>query len=364
VPAAGACAGLAMLAKGPLGVLLPALVTVVFVAVARDRDTWRRLAPGAIPAAVAAAVVAGPWYVAILRAQGRAFVDVFLLDHNLARFTSTIHHHPGPFLYYLPILVVGLFMWSGLLVPALGTVSRRRARDLFVLAWAGAPLVFFSLAGSKLPGYILPCVPPLAILAGRAADGLVRGEGGAGLRRAAGLVTVVLAAVAAALPIVAARFGEPAWSLLVPPAGWALLTALFASSRLWRDPGGALAILRVGAAGFLLLLTSAAPPILAHRESGRDLFRAARGREVLAWNAWRTAWMAGYFYNDGRVREVSGLDEIAAAAARGGALVVCGPAELRALQSLPGFDTLVIARGPRGQVLARVQPRLVLRPSS
>ncbi|PYQ55913.1 MAG: hypothetical protein DMF78_00515 [Acidobacteria bacterium] len=354
--AAGACAGLGMLAKGPLGVLLPALVAVAFLALVRG-EIWRRIVAGVVPAALAAALVAGPWYAAILHVQGRAFVDVFLLDHNVARFTSTIHHHPGPLLYYVPMLVGGLFVWSGLLVPALAAVSRRDARDLFLLAWAGAPLVFFSVAASKLPGYILPCVPPLAILVGRAADGLVRGEGGAGLRRAAGLLTVALAAVVAAVPIVAERMGEPAWSLLVPPAAWALLAALAASSRLGHDAGGALRILRVGAAGFLLLLTTAVPPILARRESGRDLFRAARGREVLVWNAWRTAWMAGYFYNDGRVREVSGLDEIAAAAARGPVLVLCGPGELRALQTLPGFDTRAITRGARDQVLVEVRPR-------
>ena len=78
---------------------------------------------------------------------------------------------------------------------------------------------------------------------------------------------------------------------------------------------------------------------------------------MLAWNAWRTAWMAGYFYNDGRVREVSGIDEIATAAARAPALVLCGPGELRALAALPGYEARVLATGPRGQVLARVQPR-------
>src|SRR5713101_4999171 len=154
--AAGIAAGLGMLAKGPLGALLPALVAVVFLALVRG-DAWRRLAPGLVPAAVAAAVVAGPWYAAILHVQGRAFVDVFLLDHNLARFTSTIHHHPGPLWYYVPFLVGGLFVWSGLILPALAAVTRRDPRDLFALVWLAAPLVFFSAAASKLPGYILPC---------------------------------------------------------------------------------------------------------------------------------------------------------------------------------------------------------------
>jgi hypothetical protein len=137
---------------------------------------------------------------------------------------------------------------------------------------------------------------------------------------------------------------------------WALLTALFVSSRLGRDPVGALRVLRVGAAGFLMLVASAAPPLLARRESGRELFRHTGGREVLAWNAWRTAWMAGYFYNDGAVREVSSLKEIVATAAREPALVLCGPAEVHQLKGLPGFTAGVVAVGPRGQTLVRLRP--------
>ena len=115
--AAAAAAGLATLAKGPLGLLLPGLVVAGYLLSTRE---WRRLreilAPGAL---VAFAIVALPWYVAILRDQGRHFLDVFILNHNLQRFTSTIHNHPGPFWYYLPVLLLGLFPWSGLLVPAL-----------------------------------------------------------------------------------------------------------------------------------------------------------------------------------------------------------------------------------------------------
>ena len=363
--AAGACAGAGMLAKGPLGALLPALVAGALVALTPERRTvWRRLAGGLIPAVVATMVVAGPWYAAILRTQGREFVDVFLVNHNLARFASTIHHHPGPVFYYVPLLVGGLFPWSGLLVPGLARLRARDPRDALLLAWLLAPLVFFSLAASKLPGYILPCIPPLAIAAGRAADELVRGEARRWAARATGLVTVTLAALVAAAPILGREMHEPLWPLLVPPAAWSLLAALAVSARLARDGAGALRILRVGAAGLLLLLTSAAPPLVAERESGRDLFRAARGREVLAWNAWRTAWMAGYFYNDGRVREVSSLEEVTSAARAGGALVLCGPGERRVLGSLSGFGVRVVAEGPRGQVLLRLAPGPRPRPSS
>lgn len=355
VTAAGACAGLALLAKGPLGVLLPGLVSVAFLAASRDRaPSWRRVAGGLPLAVLAMVVVAGPWYAAMLEVEGRTFVDVFLLNHNVARFTSTVHNHPGSLFYYLPVLLGGLFVWSGLAIPGLAALRPRRPADLFILCWLGAPLVFFSAAGSKLPGYILPCLPPLAIAAGRAADEMVRAGRARWTARATGLVTVVLAALVAAAPLVVRNMGEPLWMLLVPPALWALVTALAVSRLLAADAAASLAILRVGAAGFLLLVAGAAPPLLARRESGRDLFRPTGGQEVLAWHAWRTAWMAGYFYNDGRVREVSSLEEVTAAAAKGPALVLCGPAELRLLRRLHGYAASVIAEGPRGQALVRV----------
>jgi 4-amino-4-deoxy-L-arabinose transferase-like glycosyltransferase len=355
VIAAGACAGLALLAKGPLGALLPALVALAYLAAARDRpEAWRRIASRVPLAIVAMIAVAGPWYGAILAARGREFVDVFLLNHNVERFTSTVHNHPGPFFYYVPVLLAGLFMWSGLAVPGLAALRPRVPADLFVLCWLAAPLVFFSAAGSKLPGYILPCIPPLAIAAGRAADRLVHAARPGGSARATGLVTVALGAVVAATPIVLREMREPLWTLVIPPAMWALVASLAASRRLSVDPAGGLRILRVGAAGLLLLLTRAAPPLLAGRESGRELFRDTGGQEVLAWHAWRTAWMAGYFYNDGKVREVASLEEITAAAREGPALVLCGPAELRVLRGLPGFAASVIAKGPREQTLVRL----------
>jgi 4-amino-4-deoxy-L-arabinose transferase-like glycosyltransferase len=357
--AAAIFAGLATLAKGPLGLLLPLLVVLAYVAVTRE---WKHLREIVSPwPLIAFVAVAAPWYVAIWRDQGRAFVDVFLLDHNLQRFTSTIHRHPGPFYYYLPILLLGLVPWAGLVLPALGSLRPRRDRgDLFVLLWLCLPLVFFSAAGSKLPGYILPCVPPLAILIGRAADRTVgqslEAAPGTG-PRAAAVLTLALGVAAALAPVVLMARGEPYARLAMPFGVFALLTALGFGRRIGSDPAGALRILRIGAAGGLVLLSLAAPPILARRESGRDLFLPARGREVLVWGAWRTAWMAGYFYNDGRVRPVESLAEITQAADAGPALVLCGPAECGRLERLLAYRATVLAEGPRRNQLLRVERR-------
>ena len=359
IVAAAAVAGLATLAKGPLGLLLPALVLGGYLVATRE---WRSVRELLSPLAVAAfVIVAAPWYVAILLDQGRHFLDVFILNHNVERFTSTIHRHPGPFWYYLPVLLAGLFPWSGLSVPALVRVEPRASRrDLFVLLWLALPLAFFSLAGSKLPGYILPCVPPLAILVGRAADRLIT-EGPTPERqlsgRVAALVGLVLGALIAASPAALVRVHEPMWRSAIPLGVWAVVVAFLFSRRVGADPAGALRLLRIGGAGLLLLLAFAAPPILARRESGARLFAPAMGRPVLAWGAWRTAWMAGYFYNDGKVREVQLATEITAEVDRGPALVLAGPSERRRLEAMGSLEVRTLAVGPRENALLRVERR-------
>ena len=356
--AAAAFAGLATLAKGPLGLLLPVLVLGGLVLATRQ---WRLAREAVSPLAIGAfLVVSAPWYVAILLAQGRRFLDVFLVEHNLQRFTSTIHHHPGPLWYYAPVLLVGLFPWSGLVVPGLVQIRPRASRaDLFLLLWLGLPLVFFSAAGSKLPGYILPCVAPLAILMGRTARRLVTDDPPdrylAG--RVTALVGLVLGALAATAPAFLFRMQEPLWRSAVPFSLWALAVMFLFSRRVGADPGGALRLLRIGAAGLLLLLTLAAPPILARHESGRALFIPTMGREVLAWGAWRTAWMAGYFYNDGKVREVSDSEEVFEALERGPVLVLAGPTERRRLEAMGSVQTQVLAQGPRRNTLLRIARR-------
>jgi hypothetical protein len=174
--------------------------------------------------------------------------------------------------------------------------------------------------------------------------------------RAVAVLGLVVASVLAAAPAFLVRTGEPDWSRLLPVALWAIIVAFVFSRRVAPDPG-AFRALSVGGAGLRLLLTTAAPPILARRESGRALFAPAMGREVLAWGAWRTAWMAGYFYNDGKVREVTGIDEVMRSLTDGPVLVLCGPAERRRLEAIPTLETHLLARGPRDNALLRLDPR-------
>ena len=264
IPAAYAAFALATLAKGPLGVALPVLVLGADALLSRDRRALRELV--SLPGLALFALVAGAWYVPILLDQGRHFVDVFVLNHNLQRFTSTIHRHPGPVVYYLPVLALGMFPWTGLLPAAAACASPRRDPvDRFVVLWLLLPLAFFSLAGSKLPGYCLPCLPPLALLMGRAAARLTLDArslpGWAGARVLA-LVGLLLGALLAAAPAALGRQGVP-WTAALPPGLWALVTAFLVSRAAERSAAEALRTLRVAAAGFLALVALAAPPVLA-----------------------------------------------------------------------------------------------------
>ena len=354
VPAAWALMGLALLAKGPIGILIPAAIAVTASLFLRRFQLSKIVSPLGVILVIA---VAGPWFAAIYADQGFHFIEVFILNHNLERFTSTIHNHPGPFYYYLPVLLLGIFPWTGLVPGAMvATFRAERKAALCLLAWIAVPLLLFSLAGSKLPGYILPCLPPLAIGLALSERVLFDAEEPKGARTA-GLIGLIVSAVAVALVIRATREGEPWARSALAPAVWLLATTFVASRAFERTRSEGLRILSIGASGFLLLLTLVAPPVLEAMQSGRRLFLPAQGREVLVVGAWRTAWMSGYFYNNGRVREMTSLPQALDLVGDHPRLMLFGPSEWREIKALDRYTTLELAHGTRGNVLARVSTR-------
>jgi 4-amino-4-deoxy-L-arabinose transferase-like glycosyltransferase len=158
--------GLGVLAKGPVAVLLPVLALLAYLVSRRRLSDWKSWHP---EDAWIILLVSAPWYVAVTWANGYEFVRVFFIDQNLQRFTSTIHGHERPFYFYIPALMMLTFPWTFVVLPAL----RRRLPDKerILLWWVVAPVLFFSLSGSKLPGYILPSVPPFVMLIARAISG-------------------------------------------------------------------------------------------------------------------------------------------------------------------------------------------------
>jgi 4-amino-4-deoxy-L-arabinose transferase-like glycosyltransferase len=166
---------LAVLVKGPVGLLIPGLALGGSLLLLREiRSGVPRLVPWEGPALFVA--IATPWYALVLAANGWAFVEGFLIKHNLSRFSGVISSHGGPLWFYVPVLLVGFFPWCGSLPSALwraARVARRRravspAERLTVtcLCWFVGVFVFFSLAGTKLPSYLFPAFPALALLVG------------------------------------------------------------------------------------------------------------------------------------------------------------------------------------------------------
>lgn len=158
----------ATLTKGPVGALLPAGAVLLYVLWTRDARLLRRLhfvAGLAIYLALAA-----PWFV-VVAVRNPGFVDFFFVHEHLQRFLTDEARRPGPLWYFAPILLAGALPWTSML-PALTRYGLRRdpARTFqsqrFALAYAGFVLIFFSASRSKLPSYILPMFPALALLAG------------------------------------------------------------------------------------------------------------------------------------------------------------------------------------------------------
>jgi 4-amino-4-deoxy-L-arabinose transferase-like glycosyltransferase len=195
--------GFAVLAKGPVGVLLPSMIIGHQLLVRREMEepsgsfpddnrgrmiwwaksmirtllpqriavaAWKMRVPlgGAIVAAIAL-----PWYVAVGLATDGAWLQGFLGGHNVGRFMQPMENHRGPFFYYPLVILLGTFPWS-VFVPLAFWQMRCRLRNgsewnasyVFLACWAGVWIGFFSCAQTKLPNYVLPAYPAVALFLG------------------------------------------------------------------------------------------------------------------------------------------------------------------------------------------------------
>jgi 4-amino-4-deoxy-L-arabinose transferase-like glycosyltransferase len=152
--AAGILLGLAILAKGLVPIVL--LAPLLWIAGRR----W----PNLLILAGAAVAVALPWYLLCYLRNGDVFIDEFIWKHHFARFTTTELQHVQSWWFYIPVLIGLMFPWSPMLV--LAPHRPRDSRRTLLLAVVVFGFVFFSAATNKLPGYLLPLLPPLAAVLG------------------------------------------------------------------------------------------------------------------------------------------------------------------------------------------------------
>jgi len=184
---------------------MPVLVVYPFLATSGRLE--RVTSAGLVPGLILFAAVSLPWYWLIYVREGFHFILVFFINHHLARYLTDIHHHTGPLYYYLLVILLGMLPWSPFLFFIRGLREAWRTRRerpasaglVFFACWVVFPLLFFSLSSSKLPGYILPIFPALAVLAGW---GLERYCDRADATRAFKIALVILnVIVAVALPV-------------------------------------------------------------------------------------------------------------------------------------------------------------------
>ena len=197
---AWAAVGVAVLTKGLIGIVLPGLVLVVYTLAARDWTLWRRL--HMFSGALLMLAITLPWFV-LVSIRNPEFPQFFFVHEHWQRYTSTVHRREAPWWYFIAVLGAGFLPWLGLMWR-MGKSARDdapsaafRAR-LFLALWAAAIFVFFSLSSSKLPGYILPIFPALAVLAGLVLDRL----DAPAWRRQILLMSVLLALLFLATPLV------------------------------------------------------------------------------------------------------------------------------------------------------------------
>jgi 4-amino-4-deoxy-L-arabinose transferase-like glycosyltransferase len=176
--------GLATLAKGPVAIFLSASIIILFVGLRREWQVLRRMIW--LPGIALFLAIVLPWFVAV-QLRNPDFYRFFLFEQNLQRFASDRYQHHQNYAYYLIVLLLALMPWTVLALRALWDsidiawaewrVRHKPARYLghtragdafpeFLVLWAIFPVIFFSFSGSKLPGYILPAIPPITILTG------------------------------------------------------------------------------------------------------------------------------------------------------------------------------------------------------
>ena len=217
---AWAAAAGAVLSKGLVGIVIPGLALAVYLAIERDLSALKRL--HWIPGIALFAAIVLPWFV-LVQDRNPEFFRFFFVYEHFERYLLPDHHRPGPWWYFVPVLLVGLLPWTPAVPAALvkgwkAPASDGFRLDRFLVIWAAVVVVFFSVSHSKLPGYILPAVPAILLVFARQYPVLSER-----LRLSPLVVCIaggaVLALLAAALPALSGRLSlktfEPGYSLWI-----------------------------------------------------------------------------------------------------------------------------------------------------
>jgi 4-amino-4-deoxy-L-arabinose transferase-like glycosyltransferase len=272
LPVAAALLGLAVLAKGPVALVLAAPLCLRFRNV-RDLARLRVAAPFL--------AVALPWYLLCYLRNGKVFLHDFFLVHNFERFTSNALMHAQPWWFYLPVLAGLLLPWFPLVLLLGRRAAYRDPRRLYLLAWVVFGMVFFTAATNKLPGYLLPLLPAAAALMGLALGDAQPEAAHAGPWLACCALLLVAFPMAARMLPAALAAGLSKAPLPAFQATWLLAVGVAAAAWLLESRGRRLAavlLIAAGAAAGAVYLKRVAAPELDRTVSARTFWREISGR--------------------------------------------------------------------------------------
>lgn len=256
---AWAAAAFAVLSKGLIALVIPGATLMLYLLFTRDFTSLRRL--HTLPGILLFAVLAVPWHV-LAQLRTPEFANFYFLHEHFQRFLTTTHSRVQPWWYYLPLLLAAAMPWSLIALHAVADSWKQPGQTgrvlRFLTIWCGFTLLFFSASGSKLPSYILPILPALALIVGEFLSRI-------SLRvlRLHLMAVALIAAVVLILTLVLSQHADTPDSLamlqryqrwLVASAAVWLSASLLALHLLSRQYGGrAILALACGAAGFSLL---------------------------------------------------------------------------------------------------------------
>ena len=165
---------LATLSKGVIGAAIPAMVFVIYSISARDWKIWTRL--HLFTGTILFLAITAPWFVLVAQ-RNPEFLEFFFIHEHLQRFTQDAHSRTGPIYYFVPLLLIGLLPWVAQLPGSITQAWQERSKTFscgwLLSCWFLVIFAFFSVSQSKLPGYIIPVFPALALLIGNRLDHLL-----------------------------------------------------------------------------------------------------------------------------------------------------------------------------------------------
>ncbi|ANI99009.1 glycosyl transferase [Polynucleobacter wuianus] len=165
---------LATLSKGLIGAAIPAMVFIAYSISVWDWKIWTRLR--LFSGTIIYLLITSPWFVMVAQ-RNPEFLEFFFIHEHFQRFTQDAHSRTGPISYFVPLLLIGALPWILQIPGAITQAWQERRREFssgwLLVCWFAIIFAFFSVSHSKLPGYIIPIFPALALLIGNRLDHLL-----------------------------------------------------------------------------------------------------------------------------------------------------------------------------------------------